>query len=403
MTNQLNILHVVKTTDGAKWALEQVKVLIELGHNVSIILNKAEGKFYDAWLKSGAQVYIEDLDFPIRNPFTFFKRVKKARSIIKKVSPDIIHSHFFGTTIILRKALKKSPIPLIFQVPGPLHLEHFFFRKWEILSARKQDYWIASSKYIKNLYLKNGISENKIFLSYYGSDYKSFFSKKDHSLREKYNIEDQDIAIGSVSYIYPPKKYLGQRTGLKNHEMMIFAIKKAINLNAKIKGLLIGGQWGEKSDYERKLQLLCKRLSSHIFITGKVPPDQAQYAWNNLDIALHIPKSENCGGVIEPLLCELPVICSPTGGLPEVIIDQKTGFIVNSQSSQEISKKIIEVAGNKAQAKEVAKRGKKLVEVMFDVTRTAKEVEQIYFIILHIRKEKLTEFSSEDFLNKAET
>lgn len=400
MDKKLIILQIVKTVDGAQWALEQVKVLIGLGHEVHIVLNSKSGKFIKQWKSSGAIIHFENLDFPIRNIFTLGHRIKAANKLIKKINPSIIHSHFFGTTIVLRRALKNLTIPLVFQVPGPLHLENFLFRAWEIFSSNKNDYWIASSQYIRNLYLKANIPAKKVFLSYYGSDYSTFTPKSNQSFRKRFNFSNDDFIIGNVSYIYAPKYHLFQFTGLKNHELIIKTIAKLNKTFTTMKGLLVGGQWGGKSSYEERLRQKAKKLSSgSIVLTGRVEPWEAHQAWNNLDLAIHLPNSENCGGVLEPLLCGVPVVCSRTGGLPEVIIDKVTGYLVDSKTVDAVSNTIYEVYNNPKNAMATVERGQKLVKKMFDVNRTAKEVEDIYYHILGYKSSPPTIFDPVKYLN----
>jgi len=401
MNRKMKILQIVKTVDGAQWALEQVKVLIKLGHDVHVVLNSDKGNFIQQWKESGAQIYFENLDFPIKNPLILGKRIRAAKDLIQMIAPDIIHSHFFGPTIVLRRALKDSPIPLVFQIPGPLHLENIIFRTWELLSSGKNDYWIASSKYIRSLYRKNHVDMDKVFLSYYGSDYSKFTPHKEYAFREKYKISKSDFAVGNVSYIYAPKYHLFQFKGLKNHEVIIDSIAKLHKSFSGIKGLLVGGQWGGKTAYENKLRNMAKQAASDaIVLTGKVQPWEAHTAWNNLDLAIHLPNSENCGGVLEPLLCGVPVVCSLTGGLPEVIIDGVTGYIVKHKTVDVINSTILKVYQNYDEAIKTSERGRILVKHMFDVQRTAKEVEQIYYHILDKSHQAPKIFDASEYLKQ---
>lgn len=391
----MKVLHVVKTLDGAWWALEQVKILKNNHHlDIHVIVPTGQGKFLQQWKSLDVTLHQLDVDIPIKNPFLIFKRIKALKTILKKINPDIIHSHFFGTTITLRLA-NKAKIPMIFQVPGPLHLENFFFKYWEILSAKKHDYWIASSKYIRHLYHKENINPQRVFLSYYGSDYKAFNQAKKDSLRKEHLFSEEDFLVGNVSYIYAPKKYLFQKRGLKNHELLIESIAKAQQKNSNIKGLLIGGQWGNSLDYENKLRQYANKLSkNNIVLTGKVSPEKAHEAWQNLDLCLHLPTSENCGGVIEPLLSGLPVLTNNTGGIPEVIIDGVTGYIT-SNNPKEIAEKIEKIRKNNNH-ENIVRNGQALVKTMFDVKRTACEVFQIYQHIIN-QKQKPQEFDSIKF------
>ena len=84
------------------------------------------------------------------------------RRLVRDVAPDVIHSHFVGTTLTMRWALgANSTIPRVFQVPGPLHLEHPLYRRAEISSAGTADYWIGSCRWTCDEYSNDGKHKEK--------------------------------------------------------------------------------------------------------------------------------------------------------------------------------------------------------------------------------------------------
>ena len=86
----------------------------------------APGCAIPAWEATGAILYFVDCSLPVRNPVKTGKTISAVRQLVRQVKPDIIHSHHVTTTVMLRLALgRKHPSPRIFQVPGPLHLEHW--------------------------------------------------------------------------------------------------------------------------------------------------------------------------------------------------------------------------------------------------------------------------------------
>ena len=98
-------------------------------------------------------------------------------------------------------------VPRLFQVPGPLHMEHGLYRWAEIATAGQNDKWIASSKYIRSLYIKAGIIPEKIYLSYYGIEIDGLPSPTKFGLREHLGIAHSDKVVGNVNFMYSPKYY----------------------------------------------------------------------------------------------------------------------------------------------------------------------------------------------------
>lgn len=395
----MRVLQVVKTVDGAQWAVDQVTELVQHGIEVHVVLPKLEGRFIDDWRKSGAHIHLLPIDLPLRTPWRFSHMLKSIRKLVSEINPDIIHSHFFSTTLALRYALGRNhPTPRIFQVPGPFHLEHAFFRKWELSSAGASDFWIASSRYTLELYLKAGIEEQRLFLSYYGNREHSL-PTGEAGLRTKYKINPNQFVVGNINYMYPPRLYLGQTKGIKRHEDVIDALAEVATQRDDVVGLIIGGQWGGGNKYEQKLKgRVARKYQEHIIMTGKLPADQAKSAWVDFDIAVHVPVSENCGGVIEPLMAGVPVIAAKTGGLPEVILDGITGKLVEPRNPIELAKAINVVLADLPRYKLMAVRGKQLVSHMFDVKRTAAEIGEIYEYLLNKTLHKPEPFDSKKYL-----
>src|ERR1700692_2573587 len=140
----MKILHIVKTATGATCVYHQVRVLRSLGFEIVVALPSATAGLAPKYQEAGATVIPINLDVPTKNPWQIPAVLKSCRALVQSVRPDIIHTHHVGTTLVVRAALvKSSSIPRVFQVPGPLHLEHFFFAHLDTASAGPQDHWIA--------------------------------------------------------------------------------------------------------------------------------------------------------------------------------------------------------------------------------------------------------------------
>lgn len=100
-------------------------------------------------------------------------------------------------------------MPRIFQVPGPLHLEHWLLRAAEIATADPSDYWIGSCRWTAERYLKSGLASHRVFLSHYGTDVGSFQHPERGGLRKMLGVSSTARIVGMVAFIYAPKWYLG--------------------------------------------------------------------------------------------------------------------------------------------------------------------------------------------------
>ena len=375
----MRVLHVVKTVDGARWAVDQVRELVALGIEVHVVLPVFAGRFLQSWRETGAVLHALPVDLPVKSLWRLPAMGHQIRCLVDQIKPDIIHSHFFGTTVMLRMALgRQHPIPRIFQVPGPLHLEHALFRRWELLTAGPADRWIASSRYIESLYKVYGVAQDRVFLSYYGNQKTSPQLKGGH-LRERLGISPHQWVVGNINHIYPPKWYLGQSRGLKRHEDVIDALALVCKTRDDVTGVLVGGQWGGGENYQKSLaRRAISAGAGRILMPGHLASEEVATAWQDFDLAVHVPSSENCGGVVEPLQAGVPVIAARVGGLPEVVFEGVTGQLVSPGKVEELSTAISVALNQLDTIRESAVRGAALVSSMFDSARTAQEVAGIY-------------------------
>ena len=122
--------------------------------------------------------------------------------------------------------------------------------------------------------------------------------------------------------------------------------------------------------------------------------------WPDFDVAVHVPTSENCGGVFEPLLATVPTIAGRVGGLPELVVDGLTGKLVGIRDPQELARAVLNVLNNHEYYRGLARVGRRLVGTMFDVQRTAREVFKIYQHLLDAGSPRPPEFDSMAYLGE---
>lgn len=82
--------------------------------------------------------------------------------------------------------------------------------------------------------------------------------------------------------------------------------------------------------------------------------------------------------LLESMACETPVICSRVGGMPEIVSDGKSGFLVNPNDPLAIRDKIEYFVNNPKEAKKMGRFGKKIVLENFTWDAVAKRCLNAY-------------------------
>jgi glycosyltransferase involved in cell wall biosynthesis len=77
--------------------------------------------------------------------------------------------------------------------------------------------------------------------------------------------------------------------------------------------------------------------------TGWVPHEKIPDYFNEMKFHIHPSHTEAFGGAIEAMACGTIAIATPVGGLPDVITDGKTGFLLKDNQPQTIANKVLEI------------------------------------------------------------
>ncbi|CAK7035782.1 MAG: D-inositol-3-phosphate glycosyltransferase [Eubacterium sp.] len=381
----MRILQVIKTNNGANWAFEQAKFLFEkYGIEIITVLPDEKEGMAQKYKEAKMPVVKGDFSLPIKQPWLLRKRIKNIKKLVDLYQPDIIHTHFVTNILMLRIALRSRNIPRIFQVPGPLHLENFFFKKVDVCLSNKNDFWIGTCKKTCEIYLKENICKDKVFLTYYsgyGGKTCDTYEKSTNILHKEFSLSNNDILVGMVAYFYAPKRYLFQKRGLKGHEDFIDAIHLVRKKNKNVKGIIIGRAWDNAEWYEKKVKDYAeKKCGDGIIFTGF--RGDMQKIYRELDIAVHPSHSENLGGAAESLAAGVPTIATNVGGFPDIVIDNQTGLLCKMKNAEDLSAKINYAITYMNLMRCYAQEGKELVRDLLDINSCCERIYHIYQKVL---------------------
>jgi glycosyltransferase involved in cell wall biosynthesis len=330
------------------------------------------------YVDAGATVHSITFDLGLR-PNRLPAVLEEIRVVVDEVDPDVIHLHNFGPAMLARLALgRRHPIPRVFQVPGPLHMEHYPYRRTDLATAGLQDRWIASSEYTQRLYLSAGVAPGRVSMSYYGTDIDSFaLTSTPLDLRSELGLSDSTRIIGMVAYMYAPKRHLGQMRGLKGHEDLIDAVSIGLSEGADIAVVFVGGAWNGAVRYEEHLRKLAdQRCGKRAFFLGTRPDVSELY--RNFEVSAHPSLSENVGGTVESFLCGVPAVATNVGGFPELVKEGETGWLVPAHHPRALWRALSAALSDPMRASAMAEAGRTLARDLFDVRHTSTQIRQTY-------------------------
>lgn len=363
-------LHLVKTSTGAMWAFRLMRELVLLGDEVHVAM-PVDGTLVPQYKEAG--IVIHELNYSMKNAWGTIKQIRK---VVDEVKPDVVHSHFVVTTLLMRLALRKRKVARVFEVPGPLHLEHALYRNADVWTAqKKKDFWIPTCQWSYDRYKASGIEESRLFLTYYGGDLVDKTYEKG-ILRSELGLSDDDIIVGMVAFMYAPKKFLGEKRGLKGHEDLIDAVALIQDKYPNLHLVMVGGPWAGAVEYEREVIAYGKEKVRNIHFLGT--RNNVPELYQDFNMVVHPSHSENLGGAGESLMLAVPTIASKVGGFPDIVIPGKTGYLTKPFDPESIAEAIETVIANPEEAKRLAENGKAYVHDKLGAKKTSKDVYDFY-------------------------
>ena len=190
---------------------------------------------------------------------------------------------------------------------------------------------------------------------------------------------DTVIGAGINTSIFTPKP-VGQKSGV----LFVCRIRPAKGVHFLIEALPSGASLDVVGpvldpEYLQHLQKLAngKEVSFH---TACSDEDLAKrYADAAVTVLPSLPGTELLGlTLLESMACATPVICTEVGGMPEVVEDGVTGFIVQAANATTLREKLSHLLNHPDQAKEMGLRGRKRVLEHFTWDAVAERCLQAY-------------------------
>jgi len=322
---------------------------------------------YDIESKIIDDLKIYDNSFFSKKILRWFYAPSKLKQIINDYSPDYIftersHSHF--TSLIL-----KTKIPLIIFIRGNIWLESDIAKKIKRTSIQKK-IQIDLKNRIREKCFKDKSTIILPICNYLTERIKNQYSKK--HIKTFY----QGIEIDFWKPIQPSKNNLNHPcVGLLQGAHIWGKAQEMLTLEKVLKKFPnITFYWAGDGPYAKKILLTLEKYPNFKWLGNLDYPNKVKEYLDEIDIyALISGMDMSPHTILEAAMMEKPIIATNVGGIPELMKDNETGFLVEKGNSEEIIKKISFLLENPEIAGKMGNAGKKFVEENFSWDKIAKE------------------------------
>ncbi len=364
MSNTLRILHIETNRTwrgGQQQVVSLMKQLHVMGHTnflatppSSVILERIQNGICIPYTVS------------MRGEWDIFSAIRLAK-IIHHIKPDIIHAHSgrAHAMALLSRMFSHQSIPVVVSRRVDFPLSGNLASQWKYQAV---DFFLPISEAIATILVESGISREKMEIVYSSVDSERFSDANGDRIREEFSISKDCMVVGNIAICEDRKC---QKTILE-------AVPAVLGRFPDVHFFFVG-------DGPLREELMAFSHELHIEHRVHFPGfrDDIKHFLDMFDLFLLVPKMEGLGSsILDAQYFSLPVIATPVGGIPEIVIDGETGILIPVNDEHRLAQAMIELLENPDRRKSLGSAGKRRMEELFTAKVMAQRTVAAYQKIL---------------------
>ncbi len=364
---------------GAELGLE----LARRGHEIHFVSYAPPMRLGNAALRERIQFHSVDmLSYPLFDypPYTD-ALASKLCEVARSHSLDLLHVHYAiphaVSAYLAREMLKPerylpvvttlhgTDITLVGRDPSFLSITRF--------GIEQSDAVTAISSYLREATMDTFCASCSIDVIYNFIDAGFYKRAPDLSLKREF-VPDHEKLILHISTFRPVKRI-----------MDCLEVMARIRVSESVRArLVMCGDGPERAEAEAMAERL--GVADSVVFVGKQPQSQIRDYLSVADLLLLPSQTESFGLVaLEAMACEVPVIATRVGGLPEVVIDGETGFLFDVGDVDQMAGAALRILSDTGEAERLGKQGRTRAVTHFTTDKIIPQYEKLYSDVLNRR------------------
>jgi glycosyltransferase involved in cell wall biosynthesis len=283
---------------------------------------------------------------------------------------DIVHTHSSADSWMASTAAKFIPRRPV--VVRTRHLSASFNTRmiYSYMADRVITVGDSTRRYMIQ---EKGIPGDRVLTIPTGVDLKEFDPEQiRENLREELRIAPNTPVFGTVAVF----------RRLKGHRYLLEATREILHSLPAAKLLLVGG-----GPQEKNLLRMVRELSLQEAVIMPGYREDVQEVLNTLDVFVFPSLQEALGtAILEAMAMKKPVVATRVGGIPEIVEDERNGYLVDPENFQAIAEKVVHLLRHVEIRKEMGAQGRKFVEACYDNRLMVQGLVNLYQELMAQRK-----------------
>lgn len=363
-TNEvIRVLHLIET--GGPGGAE--RMLLGMTRHLDSSFHSTVGLVKPGWLENQVQesgcahVRIQGDDWGD------FGRIRHLAQVVRASAIQVIHAHEFYMNVLGAAVSRMTGAPLISTVHGknyyPDKRRRQLLYRWVASTAASV---VTVSEDLKSFFCRTtGVAASRVTVVPNGIDTAVWLPvQPDAVLRTDCGIPADAVVAGAIGNLYPVKRHIDLVRALPR-------IKAACpNIH-----VVILGRGDQQDTLEREADSL--GVADRLHLVGF---QENTRPWLNL-MDCYVMPSESEGmplSLLEAMSAQLPVVVTAVGGMPEVVTNEESGWLVPAHRPEALAKTIVHVLTHLSEARAVAVRGRARIEAKFSADAMARMYGTLY-------------------------
>ncbi len=187
--------------------------------------------------------------------------------------------------------------------------------------------------------------------------------------RRRFGIPLDRVVVVQVSWIIPEKGILD----------LLKAARAVIAHKPDVQFVFVG-EGAYREQYTRDAEAL--GIGDHVTWTGLIKDPFGEGVYDVADIVCQVSNWEEVFGwvIAEAMAYGKPIVGTRVGGIPELIEESVSGYLVDRGDDGAMAEKILTLAGNADLRKQMGEEGRKIAREKFDLAQAVAQLIECYEI-----------------------
>jgi glycosyltransferase involved in cell wall biosynthesis len=323
---------------------------------------------------------------PVQDLMAFWKLYK----LIREGRYHIVHTHSSKAGVLGRIAAWLAGTPFIVHTLHSLVFHDYqpwiINRSWRIIKkicAPITDHFISVSSIIIQKAIAAGIDRPEKFTTIYSGMELDWFlnaSFDSQKVREEFGIPLDAPVVGKIARLFP----------LKGHDQLMDAAPEIVRRIPNVRFFLIGD--GILLEHLQERARNYGILENFVF-AGLIDRERIPELISAMDVVVHTSLREGLARVLpQSLAMGKPCVSFDIDGAPEVVINDKTGYLVEPFDSEGLAEAISKILQDEELRKAMGEEGRKVVDPSFRAETMVSQISDVYQMLLQREPDKIRNF-----------